>query len=91
MIRISVNGESREVPENLSLEGLLSWLKLPFDRVAVERNLAIVPRDLWQRTQILAGDRLEVVHFVGGGSGGLGGLARRKEEKRENKRQQGGA
>ena len=67
MIPISLNGESREVPPNLSLESLLTWLNLPADRVAVERNLEIVPRRLWAATTIMAGDRLEVVHFVGGG------------------------
>ena len=67
MITIALNGESREVPENLTLEALLEWLKLPADRVAVERNLEIVPRDGWRQTRIVEGDRLEVVHFVGGG------------------------
>ena len=68
MITIALNGESREVPENLTLEALLDWLKLPLDRVAVELNLKIVPRAEWQQTPIVGGDRLEVVHFVGGGS-----------------------
>jgi sulfur carrier protein len=67
LITISFNGESREVPENLSLQALLAWLNLPADRVAVERNLEIVPRRSWEETTIEAGDRLEVVHFVGGG------------------------
>ena len=67
MIVISLNGESREVPENLTLQSLLAWLNLPADRVAVERNLEIVPRGLWGETLIYAGDRLELVHFVGGG------------------------
>ena len=64
---VYLNGEAREVPEGLTLAGLLEWLKLPGDRVAVERNLAIVPRDRWKETRMEAGDRLEVVHFVGGG------------------------
>ena len=67
LIVISVNGESREVPENLTLEALLAFLSLPADRVAVERNLEIVPRRRWAETNIQPGDRLEVVHFVGGG------------------------
>ncbi len=67
-MRIRLNGELREVPEGLSLTALLDWLKLPADRVAVERNLEIVPRDRWAVTAIESGDRLEVVHFVGGGS-----------------------
>ncbi len=64
---IRLNGEAREVPEGLTLATLLEWLKLPPDRVAVERNLEIVPRDHWNHTPIQVGDRLEVVHFVGGG------------------------
>ena len=67
MIRIELNGETREVPEALNLTALLEWLDLPTDRVAVERNLEIVPRSRWGETLIQANDRLEVVHFVGGG------------------------
>jgi thiamine biosynthesis protein ThiS len=67
LIAIHLNGESKEVPENLSLAALLEWLKLPGDRVAVEHNLDIVPRYRWDQTPIQAGDKLEVVHFVGGG------------------------
>lgn len=68
MITIHVNGEKKEIPDDLKLSGLLEWLKLPGDRVAVERNLEIVPRNLWRETPMRDGDRLEVVHFVGGGS-----------------------
>lgn len=67
MVSILFNGESREVPESLTLAALVEWLKLPSDRVAVEHNLEIVPRGRWPDTPIRAGDRLEVVHFVGGG------------------------
>jgi len=67
LITIHLNGEGREVPEGLTLATLLDWLKVPSDRVAVERNLEIVPRDHWGQTPIRVGDRLEVVHFVGGG------------------------
>ncbi len=67
MITIHLNGERREIPEGLTLATLLEWLKLTADRVAVERNLEIVPRERWPETPIETGDRLEVVHFVGGG------------------------
>jgi thiamine biosynthesis protein ThiS len=69
LIKIQLNGEVREVPEGLTVTTLLERLKLSADRVAVERNLEIVGRGLWSETPIEAGDRLEVVHFVGGGSG----------------------
>jgi len=68
VIPISLNGEPREVPADLTLQELLAWLNLPADRVAVECNLNIVPRAQWNATAIVAGDRLEVVHFVGGGA-----------------------
>jgi thiamine biosynthesis protein ThiS len=66
---IQLNGQAHEVPEGLTLAALLDWLKLPSDRVAIERNLEIVPRDQWRETPVEVGDRLEVVHFVGGGVG----------------------
>ena len=69
MVNIYLNGELREVPEALTLAALLDWLKLPAERVAVERNREIVPRSKWAETMIQADDRLEVVHFVGGGLG----------------------
>jgi thiamine biosynthesis protein ThiS len=67
VVTVQLNGERREVPEGLTLAALIEWLKLPGDRVAVERNLEIVPRARWNATLIHAGDQLEVVHLVGGG------------------------
>jgi thiamine biosynthesis protein ThiS len=55
------------VPEGLTLASLVDWLHLPADRVAIEHNLEIVSRKRWSETTIDEGDRLEVVHFVGGG------------------------
>jgi len=69
---VHLNGESRDVPENLTLTALVACLNLPADQVAVERNLEIVPRRLWDQTIIEPGDRLEVVHFVGGGCESVG-------------------
>ncbi|MDE3181663.1 MAG: sulfur carrier protein ThiS [Acidobacteriota bacterium] len=72
---ITINGEQRETPEGLTLKGLLEWLKVPEDRVAVECNLQIIPRAEWAHAPVAAGDRIEVVHFVGGGcpAGALSG------------------
>jgi thiamine biosynthesis protein ThiS len=67
VVKVQLNGELREVPEGLTLAALLEWLELPRDRVAVERNREIVPRTGWDVTPIQPGDRLEVVHLVGGG------------------------
>ncbi len=66
-IEILVNGESRKVAAGLTLTRLLDSLELKGDRVAVERNRAIARRDQWSATVLEAGDRLEIVHFVGGG------------------------
>jgi len=68
-MNIYLNGEPRDVPEHLTLAALLEWLKLPADQVAVERNREIASRASWGETIIQSGDRLEVVHFVGGGTG----------------------
>jgi sulfur carrier protein len=67
LITIQVNGDKKEVPDGLTLAALLEWLRLPGDRVAVERNLEIVPRNRWGKTAVEVGDRYEVVQFVGGG------------------------
>jgi sulfur carrier protein len=66
-INIAVNGEQREVPPGLSVSALLSHLQVDSGRVALERNLAILPRAEWGKTQVQPGDRFEIVHFVGGG------------------------
>lgn len=66
-LRVKINGEAREVPAGLTVAGLLSHLRLNAGRVAVERNLEILPRDLWDSTAVEPGDRYEIVHFVGGG------------------------
>jgi thiamine biosynthesis protein ThiS len=66
-IQIVVNGEARDVPEGLGVIGLLSHLGLPADRVAIERNLEILPRSQWLSTVVQPGDRFEIVHLVGGG------------------------
>lgn len=66
-VQIVVNGEKREVPEGLEVTALLSHLGLPTGRVAIERNLQILPRSQWGATAVQSGDRYEIVHLVGGG------------------------
>ena len=66
-LAIRVNGEPRQVPNGLSIAQMLSGLGLDPKRVAVERNLAVVPRSTLADVQVEDGDRYEVVHFVGGG------------------------
>jgi len=69
-MKIHINGEERTLdsPSPLTLSLLVEVLGMKADRVAVELNRDIVPRDRWAETQIKDGDHLEVVHFVGGGS-----------------------
>jgi thiamine biosynthesis protein ThiS len=67
-MKLFINGEERTLEAPLTLTSLLSHLNMKSDRVAVELNLGIVPRDQWTTTALAEGDRLEIVHFVGGGS-----------------------
>ena len=67
-MKLMINGEERSLEGPLTLTGLLTRLDMKSDRVAVELNLDIVPRDQWTTTSLAEGDRLEIVHFVGGGS-----------------------
>ncbi|WP_374599951.1 sulfur carrier protein ThiS [Brevundimonas sp.] len=65
-MRIQVNGDTREVTARTILE-LVEALGLDVRKVAVERNLEIVPRSLHAMTALAEGDRIELVQFVGGG------------------------
>jgi thiazole synthase len=67
-MKIQINGEPHTFEGTLSLSSLLEQLRIKSDRVAVELNREIVPRDRWAATQLGDGDRLEIVHFVGGGT-----------------------
>ena len=68
-MRIQINGEQREFPQNsLSLDKLINELSLMPQRIAVEVNKTIVRRDEWATTTVKDGDQLEIVHFVGGGT-----------------------
>jgi thiamine biosynthesis protein ThiS len=64
---IVVNGEERSIKAGETVSDLLAALGLQSGRVAIERNLKILPRTEWDTTNIAAGDRYEIVQFVGGG------------------------
>ena len=64
---ITLNGDPRRIAPGTSIAALLAELDLPAEKVAVERNLAIVPRSTFAQVQLADGDALEIVHFVGGG------------------------
>ena len=66
-ISIMVNGENRAAKSGATVTDLLGDLSLNSGRVAIERNLEILPRPKWAETKVEAGDRYEIVQFVGGG------------------------
>jgi thiamine biosynthesis protein ThiS len=67
-MKLQINGQSRDFAGISTLASLLEQLGMKADRVAVELNRGIVPRDQWNATNLAEGDQLEIVHFVGGGS-----------------------
>jgi sulfur carrier protein len=66
-MKLQINGDQRDFPENLTIATLVEHLGMKADRVAVELNLQIVPRRQWTSASLKDGDKLEIVHFVGGG------------------------
>ncbi|HEX8567082.1 MAG TPA: sulfur carrier protein ThiS [Pyrinomonadaceae bacterium] len=64
---VIVNGETRQIPENTNLARLLEILELASARVAVELNQSVVRRAEWGNIVLRENDRIEIVHFVGGG------------------------
>ena len=66
-MNITLNGENKIVPDNIMIAGLLEFLRIQHQRVAVELNMEIVKKDRYGETSIKEGDSLEVVSFMGGG------------------------
>jgi sulfur carrier protein len=66
-LRIRINGETRDVADHLTLSELIAHLQLAPERLAVELNREVVRRANWPHTTLTEGDRVEIVHFVGGG------------------------
>ena len=66
-LKLTVNGEARSVPAGLTVAELLAEIGLAARKVAVERNLEIVPRSQYVTTRLADGDAIEIVHFIGGG------------------------
>ena len=66
-MKVTINGEVREFPQSLTLLALLVHLGLPPERVALERNRQIIPRERWSEVYLAENDSLEIVQFVGGG------------------------
>jgi len=67
-MQVTLNGEALEIADNCSVSGLLEQLQIGRERVAVEVNLEIVPKSAYDSRTLAAEDRIEIVHFVGGGN-----------------------
>ncbi len=65
-MKITINGQE-QTSDSTTLAQLIDHLGMKQDRVAIELNRNIVPRTQWQETNLSEGDKLEIVHFVGGG------------------------
>ena len=66
-MQLTVNGETRAFSDVADVAALVAALGLDGRKVAVERNLEIVPRSAYSKTPLADGDRIEIVHFIGGG------------------------
>jgi len=66
-VKFYLNGEVRELPDRTDLTGMIRLFSLPDKRVAIELNGEVIRRNLWPFTFVAPEDRVEVVHFVGGG------------------------
>lgn len=67
MINITINGDRHQLEEELNLVDLLMKFDVEEDKVAIEHNLEIVPKSIFDKVMIGDGDTLEIVHFIGGG------------------------
>ena len=66
-MQITVNGETYTIPSPTSVSGLVAELNLDARKIAIERNLEIIPRSEYDSTSLGEGDELEIIHFIGGG------------------------
>lgn len=66
-MKVLINGETKEISNELNLSDLLKHFSLPSERIAIELNKEVVRKKDWENIKIAEGDKLEVIHFVGGG------------------------
>ena len=66
-MKVSLNGEPKELPDALTLQHLLDLLHVPAGRVACEVNLKIIKRAFYPETRLQEGDTIEIIHAIGGG------------------------
>ena len=66
-MKVFINGETKEIAGNISLTELLKNFSLPQERIAVELNKEVVRKKDWENIRVKDADKIEIVHFVGGG------------------------
>ena len=66
-IKIKINGKVKLIDENLKIETLISDLKIPIKKVAIELNREILDKKTLNKIKLRNNDKIEVVHFIGGG------------------------
>lgn len=66
-MQVCINGENRQLVDGCTVKQMLEELQIPVTRVAVELNLEIVPKAGFAERTLQDGDKIEIVHFVGGG------------------------
>jgi thiamine biosynthesis protein ThiS len=66
-MKLLINGETKEISGELNLTELLKHFSLPQERIAIELNKEVVRKKDWESIKVSDGDKLEVIHFVGGG------------------------
>ncbi|MEO6589506.1 MAG: sulfur carrier protein ThiS [Pyrinomonadaceae bacterium] len=66
-MRVLINGETRKIEKKLNLRQLLEQLELPTTRIAVELNKDVIRKKDWETININDADKIEIIHFVGGG------------------------
>ena len=66
-MKVLVNGDEKDFDSGISLAALINELELPATRIAIELNREVVRRSDWDSTMLKDEDRIEIVHFVGGG------------------------
>ncbi len=66
-MKVQINGEMRDFEAPMSVLQLLTVMNLPSQKIAVELNLEIVPKSAYHSQMVAASDRIEIVHFIGGG------------------------
>ncbi len=66
-MKVFINGEKRHIPNEVNLSELLKNLSLPSERIAIELNKEVVRKKDWENVRVADADKIEIIHFVGGG------------------------